>query len=133
MSDLAVRAHNSRLAGDIPRDVLPGLSNTFLTSEGSRKTEKDALKRIGGAPRLTPFHKRLIKLEQIAMNPKSHLDMRVKNRPARMIAQPMARCLWIASQAGVGMNAREVRMWLEDCDRVVSATIRAGYDPSILD
>ncbi len=133
MSDLAVRARNARLAGDIPKDVLPGLSNTYMTSEGSRKTEKDGLNKFFAPKRLTPFHKRLIKLDQIATNPLLHLEMRVKNRPMRAIWQPMARAMWIASQPGINMNTNHVRQCLEQCDNIIAASIRAGYDPSLLD
>jgi hypothetical protein len=128
-----VRTRTARLAGDIPRDVLPGLANTYLTSEGSRKTERDALNRFLKPKRLTPFHKRLLKLDQLATNPLLHLEMRVKNRPLRPIWQPMARAMWIASQPGIEMNTHAVRQCLEQCDAIIAASIRAGYDPSLLD
>lgn len=133
MSDLAVGTRNARLAGDIPRDVQPGLSNTYQTSEGSRRTEKDALNRFLKPKRLTPFHKRLLKLDQIATNPLLHLEMHVKARPTRAIWQPMARAMWIASQPEIGMNTSKVRKCLEECEGIIAAAIRAGYDPSILD
>lgn len=133
LSELAVRAHRMELKDAIPAGVTPGIAGTILTSEASRKTEKTALARCNRLPRLAKWQKHLIKLDQIASNPLLHLEMRVKNRPARTIHQPMARAAWIASQPGVGMTTMKVFEALNRSSTIIAASIRAGYEPSILD
>ena len=127
MSDLAIGCHRATLKGDIPREVSPGLWGTYLTSEGSRKTERAALARYSSRG-LTAMHKRLMKLEQIAMNPQMHPRTRVKNRPGRAIWQPQARALWIGSQPGINLNAATILKKLDECTAIIDAQLQAGMD-----
>lgn len=126
MSSLAVRVHSKRLAGDIPRDVDPGLAGAYLTSEGARKTEDAALNRWVSVPSLSAFHERLLLLEVIALNPQLHKNVHVRNRPVRALHQEMARVLWIAGQPGVGIPAKEVREWLNNSSEVLKKRANAG-------
>lgn len=128
MSSLAVRVHSKRLAGDIPRDVDPGLAGAYQTSEGARKTEDLALNRWVSVPSLSAFHERLLLLEVIAMNPKLHKNVHVRNRPERPLHQEMARVLWIAGQPGVGIPPKEVREWLNNASRVANIRAKAGFE-----
>lgn len=77
-------------------------------------------------PSLSAFHERLLLLEVIALNPKLHKNVHVRNRPERPLHQEMARVLWIAGQPGVGIPPKEVREWLNHSSALLKQRANAG-------
>lgn len=108
-------------------DKILGVGDTFKDSQKTRSTENDALAtRWPTQLRLSKFQKRLLLLDQIALNPKTYPEEQVHNRPARPINQPQARFLWIGSQPDMKhLNWKDIAAFFDQCEALIVAQLRA--------
>lgn len=108
-------------------DTITGVGDVYADSQKTRQTEADALDGLDLGARLTPFHKRLLVLERIALQPETHRDVSVKNRPQVGLSIGMQTWLWIASQPDIkkmNLRASDIGKFLENSSILIKARLR---------
>lgn len=110
----------------------PGQYSKVQFSRKSRTVETAALERFSVDARyaLSDFHRQIVIVSAIAMNPAAYPQEPVHVRyPRRLVG--MEFWLWIQKELkyrNVSLKLADLKRLVEECDRIVAARLRAGLD-----
>lgn len=124
---IAVRPHQKPIQTSELDKKLIGFGSTYLSSEGSRSTEDDALANLGPIPILNELQKEIALLERMGRDPEFMPDHPTRGR-YKIAIYGKALWAWIGRQPGITLRATEVEKMLKAISDIQKVRAEMGFN-----